>query len=151
MFLAHILQETGGFQQLVEAGRPNGYDKSKGFPGKEYYGRGYIQLSHSYNYAAASSALYPTDPQRLLRQPELVEHDEGVAWLTALWFWHANVRGQPGFSQYKFGVTTRAINSMECTNPNLHGKAQRRFHFYRTNLQVLGLNHVKPIESGCYN
>jgi len=149
MFLAHVLQETGGFQHLFENGRPSGYDKSHGYPGKEYYGRGYLHLSHSYNYDEATRALY-NDPT-LLQTPELVEQNEEVAWLTALWFWHARVRSRSGFEQYQFGSTTRAINSMECTNPNLHGLARQRFRYYCTNLQVLGLSGVRPNESGCYN
>src|SRR5699024_326359 len=93
MFLAHVLHETGGFQHLVEHGRPSGYTKAEEFPKNEYYGRGYIHLSHEYNYRAASLALF--NDMRLLENPQLVEQ-EAIAWQTAFWFWHANVRNKPG-------------------------------------------------------
>lgn len=150
MFLAHVLQETGGFQLLAENGRPSGYDKSVGYSNQEYYGRGYLHLSHSYNYKPASEALFGS-ADRLLEDPGLVEREESTAWSTAFWFWHTNVRNKEGFAQGRFGVTTRAINSMECTMPQRHQQARNRFAFYCTNLRVLGLAHIRPDETGCYN
>src|SRR5258708_316378 len=66
MFLAEILWESGGLRYkkelvCVNTGCPGVYDHSVGVAGKEYYGRGYMQLSHSYNYKAASQALYGDD------------------------------------------------------------------------------------------
>ena len=59
MFLAQILWESGGLRYkreliCIKTGCPGVYDHSVGVPGKNYYGRGYIQLTHSYNYKAAS-------------------------------------------------------------------------------------------------
>ncbi|KAF3548277.1 hypothetical protein DY000_02001857 [Brassica cretica] len=76
--------------------------------GKNYYGRGPIQLSWNYNYAPCGQSL----GLDLLSQPELVGSDPTVAFRTALWFWVNNVR--PVLSQ-GFGATIRAINGkVEC-------------------------------------
>ncbi|CAL5341207.1 unnamed protein product [Camellia sinensis] len=52
-------------------------------PGKQYYGRGPIQLSYNYNYGQAGEAL----GLDLLNNPDLVETDPVISYQTALWFW----------------------------------------------------------------
>src|SRR2546428_339135 len=64
------------------------YDTRGGVAGKQYYGRGYIQLTHAYNYAAASKALYGDD--RLVKNPDLVKNEE-VAWRVSFWYWKNRV------------------------------------------------------------
>lgn len=91
MALAHFLHESGGLKKKIEeacinTGCPGQYqvpgcDKS----GKNYYGRGYIQLSWCYNYKDASHDLYGDDS--LINDPDKVARDENVAWDTAFWFW----------------------------------------------------------------
>jgi len=90
MFLSQILWESGGLRYkreliCVKSGCPGVYDHSVGVKGQEYYGRGYIQLTHSYNYKAASLALF--NDLRLINDPDMVANNEDVAWATAAWFW----------------------------------------------------------------
>ncbi|RWS12428.1 hypothetical protein B4U79_06478, partial [Dinothrombium tinctorium] len=121
---------------------------SVGVPGKNYYGRGYIQLTHSYNYRAASQDLYGDD--RLIRNPDLVADDERVAWATAFWYWRTRVRNQPNVLRFWFGATTNAINGgLECRGPNQH-IARKRFEMYKRVLRACNI-HATPIERGCYN
>ena len=83
MFLSQVLWESGGLRHkrelaCIETGCPGKYDSSEGVPGKNYYGRGYIQLTHSYNYKPASMAIYGDD--RLITNPDLVADDEDCSW-----------------------------------------------------------------------
>jgi predicted chitinase len=150
MFLAQILWESGGLKYkrelaCVKTGCPGRYDHSVGVPGKEYYGRGYIQLTHSTNYKKASEALYHDD--RLVKNPDLVADDEDAAWGTAFWYWKTFCHSRAGIAQGHFGVGTMCINGGECTH-NMSA-AHSRFAIYRKILAAIHLN-VAANESGCY-
>lgn len=54
-------------------------------PGKCYYGRGPIQISYFYNYGNFSDFLY--DNTSLVSNPDLLEQDGELAFLSAIWFW----------------------------------------------------------------
>ncbi|KQK16674.1 hypothetical protein BRADI_1g29887v3 [Brachypodium distachyon] len=124
-------------------------------PGKRYYGRGPIQLSHNYNYGPAGRAIGVD----LLRNPDLVATDPTVSFKTAMWFWmtaqspkpsaHAVATGQwrpsradraarrvPGF-----GVITNIVNGgIECG----HGQDSRvadRIGFYKRYCDLLGVGY----------
>ncbi|MFP5042349.1 chitinase [Parasediminibacterium sp. JCM 36343] len=60
-----------------------GTSKYKPVPGKNYYGRGPLQLSYAYNYGLAGEDLHLP----LLQKPELVCTNGTVAFTLALWFW----------------------------------------------------------------
>ncbi|RWR98601.1 hypothetical protein B4U79_11576, partial [Dinothrombium tinctorium] len=110
---------------------PGVYDSSVGVAGKNYYGRDYIQLTHSYNY-------------------QLVADDERVAWATAFWYCRTRVRNQPNVLRFWFGATTNAISGgLECRGPNQH-IARKRFEVYKRVLRACNI-HATPIERGCYN
>ncbi|XP_017492178.1 PREDICTED: endochitinase At2g43620-like [Rhagoletis zephyria] len=150
MFLAQILWESGGLRYkreliCVKTGCPGVYDHSVGVPGKNYYGRGYIQLTHSYNYKAASLDLY--HDLRLINDPDLVARDEDAAWGTAFWFWKVHVHNRAGVRAHHFGDATRAINGMECTGrmPAAH----KRFDIYRKVLVAFHI-HEGANGSGCW-
>ncbi|XP_037466514.1 basic endochitinase C-like [Triticum dicoccoides] len=132
-------------------------------PGKRYYGRGPIQLSHNYNYGPAGRAIGVD----LLSNPDLVATDPTVSFKTAMWFWmtaqapkpssHAVITGQwtpsgadraagrvPGF-----GVITNIINGgIECG----HGQDSRvadRIGFYKRYCDILGVGYGDNLD--CYN
>lgn len=126
MFLAQIYHESGGLlytQELActsppyNATSPNPLCRSAyAYPELDvadhvYYGRGFMQLTWSYNYKAASLALFKD--LRLLEQPELVAQAPWN-WRTALWYWQANVQWIPAVQAGEFGASTMAINPMEC-------------------------------------
>ncbi|KAI9107853.1 hypothetical protein K1719_021189 [Acacia pycnantha] len=52
-------------------------------PGKQYYGRGPIQLKWNYNYGKAKTK----SKEDLLNNPDLVATDPVLSFETALWFW----------------------------------------------------------------
>src|ERR1700733_5264340 len=110
MFVAHLLQESGGLTIKVE-GRckknacKGDYEKSYDYPGKRYFGRGYLQLTWSYNYKAASTALFG-DADILYKNPEIVASDETIAWDAAFWFWRAKVHRYRRVQRGEFGLST---------------------------------------------
>ncbi|CAF0708848.1 unnamed protein product [Brachionus calyciflorus] len=154
MFLTQILWESDGLAAKREYacagpnGCPESYRTGTDLPGRQYYGRGYIQLTYSGNYKSASYDLFKDD--RLLKNPDLVAEDDQIAWATAFWFWKANVGYRQGVEEGHFGVTTLAINGiLECNNgPNV-SKAKIRFQMYTKILKALNLDET-PIEGGCY-
>ncbi|XP_055344395.1 muramidase-2-like [Paramacrobiotus metropolitanus] len=129
LFLANIYHESEGLQYVAEIGGGAG----KGYEGGDkYYGRGYIQLTHIYNYRDASQAIFG-DKTVLERNPERVEQEPQLAWGVTAWFWKARVKpmGVANLEQ-----TVRAINSNELKgyNPAL----ERRYQFLEAISQVLG-------------
>lgn len=153
MFLAQILWESDGLQSKIEYacsgpdGCPYSYKSMTDEPGKQYFGRGYIQLTYSGNYRAASYDLFKDD--RLLKNPELIVEDDYVSWATAFWFWKTNVGYYLGVEEGKFGVTTKAINgALECNGQDTQ-KAKSRFRIYTKVLKAFNIDEI-PEESGCY-
>jgi predicted chitinase len=102
MFLAQIIWESGGLQYLEEIdckinGCIDSYRTWDDYSGVRYYGRGYIQLSWSYNYKAASLALF--NDLRLYTNPNLVAENEETSWAVSFWYWKANVQSKAGISE----------------------------------------------------
>jgi len=149
-FLAHEVWETLGFQFTREqycmghmAACATAYPNTKGKPGKVYYGRGMLQLTWDYNYAAASEALYQDD--RLIQNPELVADDPVIACATAAWFWSANVHNVAA----TFGGTLKAINgALECAGGPNEQNGALRFNHYKSVVACLDL--PQPSESDGY-
>jgi len=113
--------------------------------GKQYFGRGPIQLSWNFNYALAGESLHLD----LLNDPDMVSRDPVVAWKTALWYWmtmkgpapipaHASMKQGLGF-----GETVRSINGiLECSKPasNIGYKQQQmRIKNYLLITKLLGV------------
>lgn len=148
MFLSNILIESGGLVykkelKCIPDECPSEY-RSEGDPSNIfYYGRGYIQLTWSYNYKAASIDLYGDD--RLCLNPDLVSNNEDVAWDTTFWFWKVNVHSK--VQDGRFGSSINAINGyLEC-NPCRH-TCSRRGEYYLEILKIFGVNEVADL-SGC--
>lgn len=128
-FFAHVTHETGHFCYIEEIdGASKDYCDETNTqypcaPGKQYFGRGPIQLTWNYNYGAAGQSLNFDG----LNSPETVANDAVVSFKTALWFWKINVR--PVLSQ-GFGATIRAINgAIEC-NGGAPDAVQARIRYY---------------------
>jgi len=153
MFLTQVLWESDGLRAKEEYKcKLDGCDDEYHFPdldqpGKKYFGRGYIQLTWSYNYKACSHDLYHND--KLLRHPGSVARSEELSWATAAWYWKKNVHHVAKCGL--FGRTTRAINgALECgKGPNVK-KARMRFRMYKKVFKAFQLPGV-PLEGGCYN
>ncbi len=115
--------------------------------GKRYWGRGYIQLTWSYNYKAASLDLFNDD--RLYKDPDQVATDDNIAWAVSFWFWKTNVHSYPGVSDGQFGASTRAINgAIECSGEDIT-TPQKRFEIYKIVFQAFNIDG-EPDETGCY-
>lgn len=124
-FLAQVSHETGGLRLVREENEAawGSYCDPTWVPcieGRLYFGRGPIQLSWNYNYAAAGAAL----GRDLLSNPDLVEYDATLAFETAVWFWTTQVGAgrmtahQAITEGYGFAETTRSINgTLECDQP----------------------------------
>ncbi|KDP43737.1 hypothetical protein JCGZ_22364 [Jatropha curcas] len=131
--------------------------------GRQYYGRGPIQLTHNYNYGLAGRALR----EDLINNPDLVATDPVISFKTAIWFWmtpqgnkpssHNVIIGQwtpsdadraanrvPGY-----GVITNIINGgLEC-GQGANDKVESRIGFYRRYSGILGVSTGGNLD--CYN
>ncbi|XP_010508396.1 PREDICTED: endochitinase At2g43620 [Camelina sativa] len=132
--LAQFSHESGSFCYKEEIARGKYCSPSTAYPctpGKDYYGRGPIQITWNYNYGAAGKFLglpLLTDPDMVARSPE-------VAFQCAMWFWNLNVR--PVLDQ-GFGATTRKINGGEC-NGRRPAAVQSRVNHYLEFCNMLGI------------
>ncbi|KAI8895766.1 lysozyme-like domain-containing protein [Globomyces pollinis-pini] len=163
MFIANSMQESDKFKTTVEyckpplGKHPDGhdceiYDKQTDCVGKynapkdkRYFGRGYIQLTHCYNYAAASKRLLGNDD--LIKHPEWVEKPD-LAMRTALDFWKHNVRQKQEFknNHRDFGSVIHTINGMECKKD--HQGAVNRVKYLNDLLKKFNIKS-KPVLDGC--
>ena len=134
-YLAHILHESGGFrykEEIAFAGsthNPPGYTGDPSRPNKSYHGRGYIQLTHAYNYRAASKDIFGNE-NILLDNPERVANEEVLAFKTAGWFWKVDVRAR-GAHLGDMDNSTNAVNIIDKPEQ----RAKRR-QYYNTNLSA---------------
>jgi predicted chitinase len=144
-FLANVARETGELVYIEQIAKDMYCSSSANCacePGKEYYGRGPLQISWNYNYCSAGAAL----GYDLRAQPELVSTNATVAWATGLWFWmtqhgagnytsHEAITGDHGF-----GETIRSINGdVECNGGSPDG-VNSRVGFYQKFCQMLGVD-----------
>lgn len=111
MYLANLLHESGGLRYKVEI--------NKTVP--VYYGRGYIQLTHNYNYEACSNAIYG-DKTVLLNNPDMIIETEEMCFKTAGWYWRDRV-----LDTSNFDATIKAINPV-CDTPE---QSERRRKYFR--------------------
>lgn len=147
MFLAQILWESNGLQAKEEVNPPKGAYCCPGDTAS-YHGRGYIQLSWSYNYRAASLGIFSDD--LLLQAPELVSEDELIAWKVSFWYWKENVHKVVSAGE-GFGATTRCINgALECGKAwKRGGPAEKRFALYCKVLKAMDMDPRSADPSGC--
>ncbi|KAL6873550.1 hypothetical protein ACP4OV_013632 [Aristida adscensionis] len=131
--------------------------------GKEYFGRGPMQISYNYNYGPAGEAIGVD----LLGNPDLAATDATVSFKTAVWFWmtpqsptpscHAAATGQwspSGADQAAgrvpgYGVITNIINGgLECGR-GADSRVADRIGFYKRYCDILGVSYGDNLD--CYN
>jgi hypothetical protein len=125
--------------------------------GKNYYGRGPLQLSFNGNYGSASETIFG-DPKILLNNPDLVSTNPVVAFKAAIFFWmtpqsrrpsaHNVITGnwQPTADDKSkgrvpgFGMTTNLINgAIECNQGEGVFSMTDRIGYYQHFLNMLGI------------
>ncbi|CAI0471892.1 unnamed protein product [Linum tenue] len=125
-FFAHVSHETGGtYCDSSAVANPCA-------PGRQYYGRGPLQLSWNYNYGECGKA----NGFDGLRNPDIVARDPVVTWKSALWFWSTSVRPT---ERKGFGETIHKINGMECNHGNTD-EVEDRVRYYREYCKQLGVS-----------
>jgi len=155
MAIGQLSWESAGFTARAEYACSGGHwsawpcdsYSTAGCPaGKKYYGRGFIQLTHCFNYKAASA-----DFPGIVENPDIVATDDRIAMGTALWYWKYHVHNAAGVQQGQYGSCTRAINGgLECTPSGNTGIAKQRWIKFEACLQAAGANE-HPKEDGCYS
>ncbi|KAH9603903.1 hypothetical protein KSS87_017987 [Heliosperma pusillum] len=132
-------------------------------PGKKYYGRGPIQLSHNVNYGQAGKAIGVD----LLNNPDLVETDPVISFKTAIWFWMTTQKPKPSCHDVitgrwtpsgadksagrlpGYGVITNIINGgLECGRGQ-DGRVADRIGFYKRYCDIFGVGYGSNLD--CYN
>ncbi|XWS41449.1 hypothetical protein CRYUN_Cryun17cG0082800 [Craigia yunnanensis] len=126
-------------------------------PGKKYYGRGPIQLSHNYNYKQAGD--HGAIRRDLINNPELVATDATVSFKTAIWFWMTPQGNKPSSHNVilgrwtpsaadraagrvpGYGAITNIINGgIEC-GQGPHPSSGDRIGFYKRYCDLFGINY----------
>ena len=124
--------------------------------GKNYYGRGPLQLSYAYNYGLAGDELQLP----LLEQPELVSTNGTVAFEAALWFWMKAQKPKPSCHEVMcgkwvptqkdiemkrkpgFGMSINIINGgLECNTKEkiVSNNRKERIGFYKSFCRKMGV------------
>ncbi|RHY27564.1 hypothetical protein DYB32_006690 [Aphanomyces invadans] len=144
-FLGHVSLESGDLRFVEELNKSSMCQASAEFPcaaGKQYYGRGPMQLSWNYNYKTFGTAAGVD----LVANPDLVASDRDLLWWSALWFsnedkWNGNIHKairRPGGFAY---VTYMINGGLECgVNPPNRDSEKSRIASYVKFCNVFGVD-----------
>jgi hypothetical protein len=131
-FLAQMSHETGGFKWSRELGKGEGMGYSGG---SKYHGRGYIQLTHDYNYRYFGKKLGVD----LVKDPDLLLKDPNLSARVAVEYWKEKVR--PKVKNWSDVLShSAAINYPNATSPEqISGYSDRenKFNYYLKNLKSI--------------
>ena len=133
MFLAQLCHESDGFNHVEEINPPAGH-YNNGAPGKSYHGRGFIQLSHGYNYRDAGNGIGMGD--ELYYNPEIVSQNDEIGMKVSVWFWKRYV----GTQNFMFGATTKKINGRVENGVNNVGQSKHRYQIYKVFADEIGVS-----------
>lgn len=150
--------ETGSCTGYCAAGNPcadQGFDCTCA-AGQTYQGRGPVQLSWNYNYAAFSQYIYG-DASVLINDPSQVATNATLAYQAGLWFWMTPQNPKPSCHDAQtgawqpsaadsqvgrvagYGMVTNVINGgLECNMPT-NGKVVDRVEYYKRYAGVLNV------------
>jgi predicted chitinase len=130
-FLAQMSHESGGFNYKEEiSGGKDSYDG-----GKRYKGRGYIQLTHRYNYAKYGKE-FGVD---LVKNPDLAKDGELAAKI-AVSYWMRSVRPTVNGDWDNVFLHSKAINYPAATRKSQVNGMEDREKRYAAYLKKLGLD-----------
>ena len=177
-FLAQTSHQTSGGWQgapdgpyawgycFIRANNPQTYCSSNKWPcptGRQFYGRGPIQITHNHNYGKGGKGIGAD----LINDPEMVATDPVVSFKTAIWYWMSPQGNKPSShevitEQWKpsdvdkaanrlagYGVVTNVLSGgVECG----HGPDDRvasRIGFYKRYCDLLGVTYGENLD--CYS
>nr|AGW81842.1 class I chitinase [Theobroma cacao] len=132
-------------------------------PGKQYFGRGPMQLTWNYNYGQCGRAIGVD----LLNNPDLLATDPTISFKSAFWFWMTPQSPKPSCHEViigawspsgsdqaagrvaGFGLITNIINGgLEC-GQGWNAKVEDRIGFYKRYCDTLGVGYGNNLD--CYN
>ncbi|KAJ4761844.1 Chitinase [Rhynchospora pubera] len=132
--LCYIEENNGASKYYCNDTQPE-YRQYPCVPGKNYYGRGPIQISWNFNYGPAGKSIGFDG----LGSPETVAKDPIISFKTALWDWMENVHPLLVSGQ-GFGATIRSINGpYECDDKKPDVVALR-VKYYKDYCQMFGVD-----------
>ncbi|GMI72545.1 PATHOGENESIS-RELATED 3, basic chitinase [Hibiscus trionum] len=132
-------------------------------PGKQYFGRGPIQLFWNFNYGPCGRAIGAD----LLNNPDLLTSDATISFKSAFWFWMTPQPRKPSCHDVVvgawtpssrdqaegrvpgYGAVTNIINGgLEC-GKGWNAQAEDRIGFYKRYCDILGVGYGDNLD--CYN
>ncbi|XP_074562437.1 chitinase 6-like, partial [Curcuma longa] len=136
-FFAHVTDVTDHLCYIEAMNRTSNCDTSRtDWPcvsGRDYYGRGPLQLTWNYNYGAAGQAI----GFDRLSASETVANDNVISFRTALWYWMSNCHSLITSGE-GFGSTIRMFNgACDGSNPVVFNV---RIGYYRDYCSQFGVD-----------
>jgi predicted chitinase len=128
-FLAQMAHESGNFKYRNEIGGGKGMGYSGG---EKYHGRGYIQLTHDYNYKKYAKELGVD----LIKNPELASRPD-IAAKIAVSYWKENVRPTVNGNWDDVFLHSKAINYPAANSPSQVNGMSDRENKYKKYIQQL--------------
>uniref|UniRef100_A0A2N9G7K7 chitinase n=1 Tax=Fagus sylvatica TaxID=28930 RepID=A0A2N9G7K7_FAGSY len=121
-------------------------------PGKQYYGRGLIQLTHNYNYGQAGQAIGAD----LINNPELVATDPTISFKTAIWFWMTPQSSKPSnhdviIGKWKLAADTSAGRVSNCgtlleCGDGSDSRVADKIGYYKRYCDILGVSYGNNLD-----
>nr|QEL09535.1 class VII chitinase [Pinus banksiana] len=139
-FFANVAHETSRLCYVEQIEKSDYCDstnqKYQCVAGKQYYGRGPLQLTWNYNYGAAGDYLGFDG----LNHPEIVAQNGSISWKTAVWFWmkHSNCHSAITSGQ-GFMATIKAISGDECNGGDSNA-VDERVNYYTNYCNEFGVD-----------
>ena len=121
-------------------------------PGKNYFGRGPLQLTWNYNYQEAGQAIRFDG----INDPGIVARDPVISFKTAIWFWMTQTTTGESLTchqamedEERFGVTIDNINGGYECHKQYSQSQQDRIELYKSYCHKLGIHVNHEDHLGC--
>ncbi|GAA0144541.1 hypothetical protein LIER_04962 [Lithospermum erythrorhizon] len=136
-----------GYCFIKEQGASGSFCTSNQWPcpaGKQFYGRGPIQLTHNYNYGQAGNAIGAD----LINNPDLVATNAVISFKTAIWFWMTPQSNKPSSHDVITGRWTPSAVDISAGRLPGYG-VNDRIGFFKRYCDILGVGYGDNLD--CFN